>query len=92
MATRTVHLLIKGLVQGVSYRATARDEAQKRGLRGWVRNLPNGDVEALAQGEPADVETFIAWCRKGPEEARVTNVIVTERPADEVLGPFAVVR
>lgn len=92
MATRTVHLVIQGLVQGVSYRATARDEARGRGLHGWVRNLPNGDVEALAQGEGADVDTFIAWCHQGPDEARVSGVTVTERSADEALGPFTVVR
>ena len=92
MATRTVHLVIKGLVQGVCYRATAKDEAHARRLHGWVRNLPNGDVEALAQGDTADVETFIRWCHQGPEEARVTGVTVTERPADDGLGPFTVVR
>lgn len=92
MTSRTVHLVIKGLVQGVSYRATARDEARARNLAGWVRNLPNGDVEALAQGAAGDVETFIAWCHQGPDEARVIGVTVAERPADAALGPFTVAR
>lgn len=92
MATRTVHLVIQGLVQGVSYRATARDEARARGLAGWVRNLPNGDVEALAQGDAAAVEAFIGWCRQGPDEARVTGVTVDERAGQADLGPFTVVR
>jgi acylphosphatase len=92
VATRTVHLVIRGLVQGVSYRASARDEARARNLAGWVRNLPNGDVEALAQGDDAAVEAFIAWCRKGPAEARVTGVTVAERALQADLGPFTVVR
>lgn len=89
---RRVHLVVKGLVQGVSYRATASDQARTRGLSGWVRNLPNGDVEALAEGDPLAVEAFIAWCRRGPDEARVTSVVVDERPLDGALGPFGVVR
>jgi len=92
VSNRRVHLVVKGLVQGVSYRATARDEARARGLLGWVRNLPNGDVEALAEGESAAVDAFIAWCRQGPDEARVTHVVVEERPADAPLSPFTVVR
>jgi acylphosphatase len=92
VSTRTVHLVVSGLVQGVSYRASARDEARRLSLQGWVRNLPNGDVEALAQGEALAVETFVSWCHRGPEEARVTGVSVGERPAQDGLAPFAVVR
>ena len=86
MALRSVHLRIKGLVQGVSYRASARDEALRSGLTGWVRNLPNGDVEAFAQGQTTAVAAFVEWCRTGPDEARVSEVEVTEAAAATVVG------
>lgn len=86
MALRSVHLRIKGLVQGVSYRASARDEALRSGLTGWVRNLPNGDVEAFAQGPTTAVAAFVAWCRTGPDEARVSEVEVTEAAAAPFVG------
>lgn len=89
---RTVHLLVSGLVQGVSYRASARDEAAQAGLAGWVRNLPSGDVEAVAQGPDDAVARFIGWCHRGPPEARVSGVVVDERPHDGALGAFTVRR
>ena len=93
MAPRTVHLRIEGLVQGVSYRASARDEAIRLGVRGWVRNLDNGDVEALASGTPEAVTAFVTWCRRGPDEARVTRVTESEAPAPEPsLASFGVRR
>jgi acylphosphatase len=92
VSTSAVHLVVQGLVQGVSYRASARDEARARGLRGWVRNLPNGDVEALAQGDAPQVEAFVAWCRRGPAEARVEGVTRAARPVDQRLGSFEVLR
>jgi len=71
---RRVHLTIFGLVQGVFYRATARDEARRRGLVGWVRNLPDGSVECVAEGEESDLAGFVAWCRHGPAGARVERI------------------
>jgi len=78
-------------VQGVSYRASARDAATSLALKGWVRNLPSGDVEAVAEGESARVEAFLAWCRRGPPEARVTGVDVGDGP-EGPLGDFEVRR
>lgn len=92
MALRSVHLRIKGLVQGVSYRASARDEALRSGLAGWVRNLPNGDVEAFAQGPTTAVAAFVAWCKTGPDEARVSAVEVTEASDDQRVVGFEVRR
>lgn len=80
------HLVIRGLVQGVSYRAAARAEALRLGLTGWVKNLPNGDVEAVAEGDASRLEQFVAWCQRGPEEARVESV--TAQPAS-VTGEFS---
>ena len=75
---RRIRLLISGRVQGVCFRAYARDEARRLGLTGWVRNLPDGRVEALAQGAPAELRTFQAWCQHGPSHARVREVEVVE--------------
>lgn len=87
MSSRRVHLRITGLVQGVSFRASARDVARRLGVAGWVRNLPSGEVEALAQAEREPLEAFIAWCRHGPDEARVEAVQVREeRPAAGLAG------
>ena len=72
MSTR--YLLIKGRVQGVYYRASAKDIARKNGLTGWIRNTPDGHVEAIASGNEDQLELFINWCRQGPRGARVTEV------------------
>lgn len=83
------HVLVRGRVQGVSYRANAQAEAAKLGLRGWVRNRLDGSVEAVVSGPEAEVDDFIAWARKGPPAARVEEVEVT--PADAVdETPFGV--
>ena len=81
---RGIRLLISGRVQGVCFRAYARDEARRLGLRGWVRNLPDGRVEAMVQGDPARVGTFEAWCQQGPSHARVREVEVVEEATDAV--------
>lgn len=71
------HLLIEGRVQGVGYRASAHVEAQRLGLRGWVRNRRDGAVEALVAGSAEVVEQFVAWARRGPDAAQVTAIEVT---------------
>lgn len=71
-----VHVRVHGRVQGVYYRASAQEEAQRLGLVGWVRNRADGTVEAVAEGEDTAVESFLAWCRRGPERARVDDVEV----------------
>lgn len=84
MGNARAHLTISGRVQGVFFRGTAREEARSLGLTGWVRNLRNGDVEAVAEGPEESVKAFIDWCRRGPPMARVTDVKVDwERPAGE---------
>ncbi|MBE3589472.1 MAG: acylphosphatase [Firmicutes bacterium] len=67
-------LLIVGRVQGVGFRAAARRQALALGLCGWVRNLPDGRVEAWAEGDAAAVKAFEDWCRQGPPAARVDRV------------------
>jgi acylphosphatase len=63
-------------VQGVFFRARTRDEAHKRGLTGWVRNLYDGRVEGVFEGEDEDIQSMISWCRQGPPHAAVTDVSV----------------
>ena len=83
-------LLISGRVQGVGYRANAASRGRELGLRGWVRNLRDGRVEALVDGPDADVDAFVAWCRRGPALARVDEVEVSLATGDEPLPPFDV--
>jgi acylphosphatase len=78
--TLRAHVTIEGRVQGVFFRASTRDEARKLGVRGWVRNLPNGDVEALFEGDKASVTQMLAWCYKGSPYAVVHKVNVTYEP------------
>ena len=61
-------------------------------MTGWVRNLPNGDVEAIVEGEPARVQQFVTWCRRGPEEANVESVTEANAPATGEFSTFAVTR
>ena len=69
-------LLVIGVVQGVFFRASAQQEAMRLGLVGEVRNLPDGSVEVIAEGQKERVEEFIVWCRQGPPAARVEHVRV----------------
>lgn len=71
------HVLVSGRVQGVFFRSETGYEARKRGINGWVRNLPDGRVEALFEGEEKNVKEIIEFCRRGPPGARVRNVDVT---------------
>jgi acylphosphatase len=68
---------VTGDVQGVGFRASARNEAQRRGVRGWARNEPDGSVTIDAEGEPDALAAFIAWCRHGPPAARIDQIAIT---------------
>jgi acylphosphatase len=73
---KTVRLMIRGRVQGVSYRWWTVGEATKRGLNGWVRNRRDGSVEALVSGPTTEVDDLVEACRQGPSAARVTEIEV----------------
>ena len=75
MNTR-VHVLISGKVQGVFFRSSTKDMAKKLGLSGWVRNLEDGRVEGVFEGEKEAIEKMLEWCKVGPEYARVTDLEV----------------
>jgi len=71
-------LHISGRVQGVGYRESMRDEAERLGVTGWVRNRRDGSVEAVVDGEAEALEAIITWARTGPRSARVVSVEVSE--------------
>jgi acylphosphatase len=91
MARQRLEVRVVGVVQGVWFRASTRDEARRRGLDGWVRNLPDGGVEAVFEGEEAALEGMLAWCRVGPPGARVDAAETTRGPATGIEG-FTIVR
>lgn len=76
------HVFISGLVQGVYFRDSARRLALREGVGGWIRNLPDGRVEAVFVGPRAAVERLVEWCHHGPPAARVERVDVEWSPAD----------
>ncbi len=84
------HVWITGRVQGVNFRFYTREEAQRLGLTGWVRNLDDGRVEAVFQGEAGAVEAMLAWCRQGPSAARVDDLQVTREVATGEFQGFGV--
>ena len=69
-------VVVRGSVQGVFFRAEARDRARSLGLAGWIRNARDGSVEAAFEGDAERVEAMIEWCRRGPAGARVDEVEV----------------
>jgi acylphosphatase len=75
---KRVHVVIRGWVQGVGFRASCARQAIGLGLTGWVRNQWDGSVEALFEGPAEAVERMVAWCRRGPAAAEVTGVETTE--------------
>ena len=77
MAKTRAHVVVEGVVQGVYFRGYTREQALAAGVTGWVRNLLDGRVEAVFEGERQAVEKVIRWCHQGPPAARVTGVTVT---------------
>ena len=86
MTDIAVHCIITGRVQGVWYRAWTEKEARALGLSGWVRNLPDGSVEALFSGPETVVREMIGRCRSGPPLANVDGVAETPAPLPEEQG------
>ena len=81
---KRAHVRITGRVQGVFFRAEAADRARSLGVAGWIRNVPDGTVEAVFEGEDGHVDSLLEWCRRGPSGARVDDVAVElEEPRGE---------
>lgn len=83
-------LKITGKVQGVFFRATAKEKADKLGLSGYARNLPEGNVEILLQGKKEVIEEFISWAKQGPELANVEQITIQWQNITERLNQFEI--
>lgn len=81
-----VHVWVSGRVQGVWFRASTHARALELGLDGWVRNLPDGRVEAVAQGDAEAVQAWVRWVHGGPPHARVDQVVVEPEPVGALSG------
>ena len=73
-----ISIKVSGRVQGVFYRASTHEEAQRLGLKGFVKNEPDGSVYIEAEGDEAVLDALVAWCKQGPPAARVSNVEIQE--------------
>ena len=84
METR-VKINVRGVVQGVNFRWYTKNNADRLGVQGWVMNLPDGSVEGCFEGEGAAVRALVDWCRQGPPQGRVDEVLVVDQ---EFMGEF----
>lgn len=82
------HYKVSGVVQGVFFRASTQQQAQKLGLRGWVKNMPDGSVEAMACGDDVQLITFEKWLQQGPPMARVDRLNITNIENDQEQTDF----
>lgn len=87
---KRVHVFISGRVQGVFFRAETQRTAADLKLKGWVRNLEDGRVEALFEGEDSAVDRMAAWCHQGPPAAHVERVDLAEEPFTGTLRGFGI--
>lgn len=76
---KAAHVIISGKVQGVFFRATVQQEAKNLNIKGWIRNLPTGEVEGFFEGDDSSVKEIINFCKIGPNSAEVENCIVEEQ-------------
>ena len=83
------HVYVSGQVQGVNFRGATQDKAEELGLSGWVRNLQDGRVEAVFEGDSDTVRQMIEWCKSGPSSAGVDDVSV-EQESPEGISSFEV--
>ena len=84
MTRKRAHVYVSGQVQGVFFRATTRDMAQEQGVDGWVKNLDDGRVEAVFEGDPEAVDAMVDFCYEGSEMASVSTVEVTEEEPEGI--------
>ncbi|MEU7553703.1 acylphosphatase [Streptomyces sp. NPDC044571] len=80
------HVIVSGRVQGVFFRDTCRNQALERGVSGWVRNLPGGEVEAVFEGEEGAVAQMVGWAHTGPPAAEVRGVQAREEAPEQLSG------
>lgn len=90
MTESAVHVFVTGRVQGVFYRQSTMDKAMELGVKGWVRNLPDGRVEALLLAENTVLEAMLAWMELGPPTAEVEQIFIEVEDEPETLEGFTV--
>ena len=73
------HIIVKGKVQGVFFRATTKKQADSLGIKGWVRNLPTGEVEAFLEGEEKNLNEMLLFCKEGPQGSQVDDIEIEEQ-------------
>ena len=88
METECAHVFVTGYVQGVFFRSSMAQRARAAGLSGWVRNLPDGRVEAVIQGERDAVAALVAWCKHGPAHATVESIDVSWEAVSAAISGF----
>lgn len=89
---KRVHVYISGWVQGVYFRHHTQVAAQRCSVNGWVRNLPDGRVEAMFEGEDRDVDSVVEFCRRGPRGAQVERVEIRDEPYSGAFRDFSIRR
>jgi acylphosphatase len=87
---KAAHIIVTGFVQGVGYRKFFRDNARKYGLKGWVRNIPNGKVEAFVVGQEDSIHTLLTLCKKGPFLSEVKTIDVLWEETEEAFAEFLI--
>ncbi len=92
MEQEALHIWVTGKVQGVYFRASTVKKAKKLNLAGWVKNLPDGRVEVLAQGDSYSLNQLLLWCQKGPVLAKVSNIERALATFDQEITGFEVLR
>ena len=85
-----IHVVISGRVQGVWFRASTKQKAEQLGINGWVRNTPEGDVEAIFEGEESDIKEMLEWCHHGPPLAEVEKVKVKNQVPTTIFDVFKI--
>lgn len=88
---KCVHIIVNGRVQGVNFRWFTKNIAQKLKIKGWVKNLFDGRVEIIAQGDDMNIYNFIKYVEKGPVLARVSNICVKEVKCKDKLKNFSII-
>ncbi|MBS3131587.1 acylphosphatase [Candidatus Woesearchaeota archaeon] len=89
---KQVHIMIKGFVHGVLFRFSVKELADRLGVKGYARNLENGDVEVVAQGHEDKLKEIVEFCRKGPRHARVSGIEVKFSDSGEKYSSFEIIR
>jgi acylphosphatase len=87
---KRVHIFISGIVQGVFFRSNIKEKANKLNLKGFVKNLPNGKVEAVFEGKEENINEILKFCKKGPQGAKIKDVEIKEEKVSNEFNSFGV--